>query len=398
MNNRFQQLASDELRRRIAGRAINPRHFLTHYWQKRPLLVRQAFAVWKDPITPDELAGLACEETVESRLVMERGGTKPWQVVLGPQKAARLRKLPKSHWTLLVQGVDQSVPAVAALLNPFRFIPDWRVDDVMISFAARAGTVGPHIDSYDVFLIQGQGRRRWRLDSQAPRDLRPGLDLRILKKFQAEDDWILEPGDMLYLPPNLAHYGVALEECLTYSIGFRSPSAAQLFAAAHEKLMPAHSPAVHYRDPHLKSAQHPGEIPRSSVQDLRRLLEDTLRGLNSADFDQVIGELVTEPKSSALFDERKISKAFIRSRLKEGYSLTRVPGSRIGFLRQGRAIIFFVNGRHIPLSARLAFAGPLLSGKQYFSNEALTLHLKKPGFLLLLSSLASQGAFQLEPN
>ena len=185
-----------------------------------------------------------------------------------PWSAARraFAKLPGSHWTLLVQGVDRFIPGVAALLEPFRFIPDWRVEDVMISFAPRGGTVGPHIDSYDVFLLQGQGRRRWRLDRKAPSALRPGLDLRILKQFHAEDDWILEPGDMLYLPPNLAHYGVALDECLTYSIGFRSPSGMDLLAAAQERLIHNSAAEGRYRDPGLKRPRLPGEIPRGAVK------------------------------------------------------------------------------------------------------------------------------------
>src|SRR4051812_20292918 len=199
---------------------VTPAQFLKQYWQKKPLLVRGAFPGFRDPVTPDQLAGLALEDDVDSRLVMERGGKKPWEVTLGPQRAAKLRGLPRSHWTLLVQGVDRYVPGVAALLEPFRFIPDWRVEDIMISFAPQAGTVGPHIDSYDVFLIQGQGRRRWQLDPAAGGALRPGLDLRILKQFTAKQDWVLEPGDMLYLPPDLAHHGTALEDCLTYSVGF----------------------------------------------------------------------------------------------------------------------------------------------------------------------------------
>ena len=391
---KFEALAVEELRRRAAGHAIDPVHFLKHYWQKRPLLVRQAFAAWRDPISRDELAGLSCEAHVESRLVMEYGGAKPWQVIHGPQKAARLRRLPRSHWTLLVQAVDHSVPGVAALLEPFGFIPDWRVDDVMISFAPRGGTVGPHIDSYDVFLLQGQGRRRWRLDSRASKEWRPGLDLRILKKFQAEDDWVLNPGDMLYLPPNLAHYGVALEECLTYSIGFRAPSATQLLAAAHEKLAAMKGADAYYRDPRLKRPRHAGEIPRHAVNDLRHLLVDALSRLNGDDFDQVIGELVTEPKGSALFDEQKIGAATFRSHLKKGRAWVRVPGSRMGFLRSGKAVCLFANGRRLPLAPQLSWAGPLLTGQKKFTGALLAPHLKKPGFLGLLRSLVSAGVFR----
>jgi RimJ/RimL family protein N-acetyltransferase len=144
---------------------LSPAQFLRRHWQKKPLLVRGAFPGFADPLSPEALAGLACEDDVESRLVLERGGGPPWRVRVGPQSPARLRRLPATHWTLLVQGVDRLVPAVAALALPFRFVPDWRIDDVMVSFAPRFGSVGPHVDSYDVFLLQGRGRRRWAIDA-----------------------------------------------------------------------------------------------------------------------------------------------------------------------------------------------------------------------------------------
>ena len=364
---------------------------------KKAAVSTRGFPGWRDPVSRDELAGLSCEEDVESRLVMERGGSKPWQVIHGPQKAARLRKLPRSHWTLLVQGVDRLIPGVAALLEPFRFIPDWRVDDVMISFAPRGGTVGPHIDSYDVFLIQGQGRRRWRIDSKAPKQWRPGLDLRVLKQFHAKEDWILEPGDMLYLPPNLAHYGVALEECLTYSIGFRSPSAMELLSAAQERLTRAGIADERYRDPGLRMARHAGEIPRAAISDLRRLLEGSLNRLGNDDFDIMVGELLTEPKDSVTLEQqRAISGAFIRSRLKKGFHLVRVPGARIGFLRQGTTTAFFANGRRYSLSPRIMFAGPLLTGAKRFSAKELSAPSRHQEFIKLLSALISAGAFRLE--
>jgi len=374
----------------------DPAAFLKRYWQKRPLLVRGAFPAWRDPVSRDELAGLACEKDVESRLVMERGGTRPWQVTHGPQRASQLRKLPRSHWTLLVQGVDRLIPGVADLLEPFRFIPDWRVDDVMVSFAPRGGTVGPHIDSYDVFLIQGQGRRRWRIDSKAPPTLKPGLDLRILRNFHAEADWILEPGDMLYLPPNLAHYGVALEECLTYSVGFRSPGAMDLLALAQEHLMQTGAADIRYRDPGLKMARQPGEIPRSAIRELRRLMEGSLQRLGNAEFDALVGELLTEPKGDVLSEPHRVSDSLIHSRLKKGSALVRSPHARMGFIRQAGSVALFVNGQKFPLGPRLAFAAPLLTGKRRLQTRDVSVHLRKPGFVRLLAALVGVGAFQVE--
>jgi len=370
--------------------------FLRRYWQKRPLLVRNAFPAFRDPVTRDELAGLACERDVESRLVMERGGRKPWDVVYGPQRAARLRRLPRSHWTLLVQHVDRFVPDAAALLERFRFILDWRVDDVMVSVAPRGGSVGPHIDSYDVFLIQGQGRRRWRIDSNAPRAWRPGLDLRILKKFRAEKEWVLKPGDMLYLPPNLAHYGVALDECLTYSIGFRAPAALELLAKAHERLASSSGADEFYRDPALRPTQTPAEISREALRRMRRLMERSLRRLSAPDFDALAGEFLTEPKGDAAVDERPVAATVVRSQLKKGRALVRLPGSRIAFARRGSSIDFFANGRRFPLGASLAFAAPLFTRDRKIPAKILAPHLRESEFVALVCNLIAAGAFELE--
>lgn len=365
-----------------------PALFLKRHWQKRPLLIRNAFPGFQDPVTRDELAGLACEEGVASRLVMERGGAKPWQVFHGPQKASRLRRLPRSHWTLLVQGVDRHVPGVAALAEAFRFIPDWRIEDVMISFAPRAGSVGPHVDSYDVFLLQGAGRRRWGIAARPDPALRPGLDLRILKTFRAEREWVLGPGDMLYLPPGVAHHGVALGECLTYSIGFRAPSAAELLAAAIPRV--AAGSAARYSDPSLRPARNPGEIPPAALRNLRRVMEDGLRRMGRDDFAALAGELLTEPKE-ALPPGPTLSPSTLRARLLKGAELRRAPGARLAFTRRGASAVLFAEGRAHPLPPPLAAAAPLLCGGPRISAAALKPFLARPGFLLFVARLIEDG-------
>ena len=275
---------------------LSPTRFLQRHWQKQPLLVRQAFPGFVDPLTPDELAGLACEPEVESRLVMERGPSRRWQLFHGPQDPRRLRRLPRSRWTLLVQEVDKHLPAVAALLEPFDFVPRWRLDDVMVSFAPRGGTVGPHVDSYDVFLVQGRGRRRWQVGARGPADFRPGLDLRILKRFRPEAEWLLEPGDMLYVPPGVAHHGVSLEDSLTYSVGFRAPSRVDVLLRVLERVVNGTDGERRYEDPDLRPAARPGEIGPDALRRLRSVVEAETSRVMSADFARLMGELLTEPK------------------------------------------------------------------------------------------------------
>src|SRR5690606_32440789 len=249
---------------------ISAREFLRDYWQKKPLLIRQAIPDFQNPLSPDELAGLSLEEEVESRLVIEHGDS-PWELRRGPFAEDTYQQLPERDWTLLVQAVDQLVPEVAELLQHFRFLPNWRIDDVMISYATDGGGVGPHFDNYDVFLLQAHGRRRWRIGRQKDKTLRPGLPLKILAAFEPEEEHVLEPGDMLYLPPGWAHDGIAEGECMTYSIGFRSPNGAQL---AHEVLQrmaeaAADEEGAIYRDAQQSAVANPGAIP-AALQDFAR--------------------------------------------------------------------------------------------------------------------------------
>ncbi len=211
---------------------IRQSEFLRDYWQRKPLLLRQALPDFRSPLSVDEVAGLALEDSIESRLVLEQpGADQPWSVHHGPFTEATLTDLPESHWSLLVQAVDQWVPEVAELLSAFRFLPAWRLDDIMISVAPEHGSVGPHFDQYDVFLLQVEGHRRWTVGPACSPDT-PILEeapLRILHNGvpQPSQSWTLAPGDMLYLPPQLAHHGVALDTCMTWSIGFRAPDAAE---------------------------------------------------------------------------------------------------------------------------------------------------------------------------
>ncbi|MEZ5537539.1 MAG: cupin domain-containing protein [Thiolinea sp.] len=259
----------------LGGMAIET--FLRDYWQQKPLLIRDAFPGFKSPVSPDELAGMACE-TDAARLVLEKGGQTPWEVRHGPLDEGDFADLPESHWTLLVNDTEQLMPELSALVSLFRFIPDWRIDDLMISFAVSGGSVGPHIDAYDVFLLQGYGQRRWQISEQpcAEDNFLPDIELRVMREFKAEQDWTLNPGDMLYLPPNVAHYGMALNDCMTYSVGFRAPSKADLLERLLGELVDSPALQERFSDPQRVLQNNPAEI---SEQDLQQLGDFLLAAL-----------------------------------------------------------------------------------------------------------------------
>ena len=285
-------------RQRLLG-GLSPRVFLSRHWQKRPLLVRAALPGFRDPLTPRALLELACQAEVESRLVLVRGARRPFERTFGPQDRSRLARLPASDWTLLVQGVDQHVPAAARLLELFAFIPRWRIDDVMVSFAVRGGTVGPHVDNYDVFLIQGRGQRRWQVQRRPDRSLRPGLDLQVLRRFEPDATWVLEPGDMLYVPPGVAHYGVALEDCLTYSVGFRAPSHRTLVAAFAQRLIASIPEDRLYADPDLRPARRMRGIETRALERMQRIVRDEVRRGLRLDMRRELAELIRAPRRRA---------------------------------------------------------------------------------------------------
>ncbi len=328
------------------------------------MVVRSAFRGLEDPLSPEELAGLACEPHVDSRLVLERGGAKPWQVARGPQKAARLRRLPRSHWTLLVESVDRHSDAVARLATAFSFLPRWRMDDVMVSLSPNHGTVDAHIDSYDVFLIQGQGRRRWEVDRRATPDYRAGLDLRILKRFHVDDSWVLEPGDMLYVPPGVGHRGVTVpsdaEIALTYSIGFRAPSASDLLSATLARTLTAETQKL-FSDPGRAATKDPGEISKADLASLKRFLSSQIDGTDADSWTLAAGEAVTSGGASG--GSSRVNERVLAKRLGEGAAVSPHPAARLAWsvLPRGRAALF-VNGESRVLSRSQAYAAAFLCG------------------------------------
>lgn len=261
---------------------LSANEFLRLHWQRKPLLVRQALPDFHSPVDADELAGLTLEPEVESRLVLEQGAAGPWELRHGPFLEQDFQQLPETHWTLLVQAADLWVPQVAKLLEHFQFLPRWRLDDVMISYAAPQGSVGPHFDQYDVFLLQVEGERRWQVGGHcdASSELLANTDLGILANFTAEQEWLLQPGDLLYLPPGLAHWGVAQTPGLTYSVGFRSPDMAEMLGELAMELA-TRPDAQRYVDPPLNPEMastdiHPDFIAAAQRQLLALLQDDEL--------------------------------------------------------------------------------------------------------------------------
>ncbi len=275
---------------------ISKEQFLKEYWQKKPLLIRQAYPGFEPLIPADELAGMSLEEEIESRIVMENGPDMPWQPLTGPFTEETFAGMPKDKWTLLIQGVDQWLPEAADLVQEFNFIPNWRLDDLMISFATDGGGVGPHYDQYDVFLLQAEGQREWRIGQMCSLEdeCLEGTKLRILANFEETERWILEPGDMLYLPPCLAHYGSAQGNCQTYSIGFRAPTKGELMASLIDQVAAGSNDDDRYQDPDLELQDNCGEISEAAVQQVRDFMTQALA--DPALLSDTIGKLMTEAK------------------------------------------------------------------------------------------------------
>ncbi len=382
----------------LSWRDFDPALFLRDHWQRQPLLIRQAFTDWSNPLAPDELAGLACEEEIESRLITQSPKTQRFKLENGPFPESRFGKLTKSHWTLLVQAVDLWVPEVAALIEPFRFIPDWRIDDVMVSYAADRGGVGPHFDQYDVFLIQGLGKRRWCVgpvcDRATPLVEHP--QLRLIPEFEATQEWLLEPGDILYVPARLAHWGIAEgSDCMTYSVGFRAPSRADLIGHWCDQVLSTLDDDDRYRDGTLDPNANPGEIDADALARLQRMVLEKLGDTES--FARWFGGWITERKYPDLdtTPEQTIEPAQLVERLRETPLLWRTPGCRLAFLRRDGAVLLFADGAQWTVPESLYTAVEQLCRDQQLAPTAGQL---RNGGAEWLCELVNEGVLQLGEN
>ncbi|QTR52336.1 cupin domain-containing protein [Thiothrix unzii] len=371
--------------------------FLRDYWQKKPLLIRNAFPDFESPITPDELAGLACE-TDTARIVIEKGGKHAWEVRHGAFDDADFTNLPETHWTLLVNDTDQHLAELKAVMEPFRFIPDWRIDDLMISFAVEGGSVGPHVDEYDVFLIQAQGQRRWQITTQPakPDNFLAGLDLRIMRDFEAEQEWVVNPGDMLYLPPNVPHYGVALNECMTYSVGFRAPSQAEMLENLVENLLEDPRLKQRFNDSERECQAHPGELTAGDMERLIDFVVDALPQDTQA-LQLWLGKYLSQPKvdNNDTLEPSCLSKAELIKLINRRATFEKLPGIRFLYFINDDEICLFANGTlHRAAAEQLQFI-QYLCNTTIFKHNSYKTYLQDKNALELWRDLLEAGLINI---
>lgn len=364
--------------------------FLREYWQRKPLLLKGALPGLGDLLSADELAGLALEPEVESRIVLEKG-RRPWELRRGPFVEEDFSKLPRRRWTLLVQAVDQWLIEAATVRAQFGFLPGWRFDDIMVSYATDGGGVGPHFDYYDVFLIQASGRRRWRIGQHcdAATPLRPDAELRILANFETQEEHLLEPGDMLYLPPGVAHWGIAEGECMTWSVGFRAPSHAEIVQELAAQIADAIPEHRRFTDPD-RVYPADGRIPREAIAELRKALE----AVRSAD-DALLGDWLARYMTARKYPElgiepRRVPAGGVEGIVTAGRGLERHPASRFAWV-DGESASLYVDGESLPCPA--ALAAMLCSGVM-LDASALRPWLRKKASRLVLDTLLVRGALQ----
>jgi 50S ribosomal protein L16 3-hydroxylase len=374
--------------------------------------MKGALKPFPDLISPDEVAGLSCDPRVESRLIMEKGGKTPWELRRGPFKPSLFSKLPKTHWTILVNGVDRFVPAINAFVDNFSFIPFWRIDDVMISVAYDQGNVGAHVDNYDVFLVQAHGTREWMIEDRAvlEDDFVPGLPIRLLRKFKPTHRWLLEPGDILYLPPRFPHHGIARgDRCMTISVGFRAPSIHDLVNGVVTEALSTGDESKRYCDPEL-SPQAPGEITPETIKKIKGIIAEQVA--NDSLIESWLSRYVTESYCDVeLNAKRKAPKlSVIRKAISDGAEIARAEGARCAFVRtsnkseataknkkaKASEIRFYANGERFDLGGKAALLAAEIANRVVVPNDIAKPLVKDAKAAALLAELIGRGIVVLE--
>ena len=383
---------------------LTPQQFLSEYWQQKPLVVRGALSDFECPVTPEEIGGLSLEEDVESRLLQAQ---PQWQLRNGPFKEEDLTSLPDSHWTLLIQEINKQVPEFALLQERFNFLPNWRLDDVMVSFSPEHGTVGPHADNYDVFIIQGPGRRLWQISHQPSGEahLIPDMPLRVLKDFKAEQEWVLEEGDMLYMPPGVVHNGVSLEDSISISVGFRAPTKLDLVSRHFAETLATMSDEddessyedSFYHDPGRILQTNPGEISASDLTAIRKILRE-LPSQSDAELNDWFGRYTTSvPPGHYLPEpEESISAAALLKTMETSGAFWRSEYARFSYIEANNELTLFVAGEAFVINQEMAEGIKLLCGQRQLELAEIAPYLSNNDFLKLLTELYNMGAIYLD--
>lgn len=370
---------------------LNITEFLNEYWQKKPLLIKGGFKHFVDPLTADELAGLALEEEIESRIVS--CANQQWDLQTGPFEDFSI--FGDKDWTLLVQAVDHWHPQAAKLLDPFRFIPNWRIDDLMVSFSAPGGGVGPHLDQYDVFIIQGEGKRHWRVGMPDPslQQLCPHPRLLQISPFNACIDVITESGDILYIPPGCPHEGISIENSLNYSVGFRAPAQKDLLTGLADYLIDHDISGQRFTDPERNSAQSVGAISDTDLNKVQQLLQQLVS--DSSILPHWFGSLITRAKHELDLNEPDphYGADEIGEYLDEGSVLSRTGGLRCCYYQQksDSDILLFINSEQITLPADELITAQLLCDYTELVSEQNQHFNQSAERLMLLTNLINQG-------
>ena len=372
--------------------------FLANYWQKKPLVIRQLFKDFTDPLSAEELAGCACEELVESRVVTEFN-KDDYRLRNGPFQESDFTSLPEENWTLLVQAMDQWFDEIADLRQAFDFVPNWRVDDVMLSFACKDGGVGPHYDNYDVFLLQGKGRRTWRLGQLCDEStaLRDNAELRLLEAFEETEAIVLEPGDALYIPPRVAHWGVSEDDSLCYSIGFRAPSKGEMLEGFSDFLIRDLSEADRFVDPLPSAPRDASAIQPASLdasfEELRSLLD------NKALFQQWFGCHVTQPKYPEMIEPLDdASLEVVEAAMEDARSLRHHPASRFAYMltSDSTGLLLFVDGNAAVFDPEHAASLASLCQQRPLAEQQLDEFLQSTVLRELILRLLRQGSLLVD--
>lgn len=366
--------------------------FVAGYWQKKPCLIRNALPGFATLVSPEELAGLACEEDVHCRLVQQGDAADDWTLRYGPFTEHDFINLPETSYSLLVSECEKWIPELHELLALFRFIPDWRIDDLMISYAPAGGSVGPHVDQYDVFLLQALGSRRWQYSETPSTDAAtiPGLELAILQDFRPEQDEVLNPGDILYLPPGFAHHGVALERCMTYSIGYRAPSALNVLESFALESARQALPEERYRDPELQLERHHAEITDVEIERLRELAHRTLEHAPEL-WRDAVGKMLSD--SAVAIPDGEENQAVDLSQL-QASGWIRHPETRLFFHQSQETIEVYYNGNlhSLPRQAGVLAQLQTLCGNYAWPLELILESSAIPALREMLLELATKRA------